>query len=58
MNAIGEAIGELCKVILPIHEEYHLGNPNSAIAVCTLSSMNLLKNFANSEIPNKISIVG
>ena len=58
MNAIGEAIGELCKIILPIHEEYYLGNPNSTIAVCTLSSMNLLKNFANSEILNKISIVG
>ena len=58
MNAIGEAIGELCKVILPIHKEYHLGNPNSAIAVCTLSNMNLLKNFPNSEILNKISIVG
>ena len=58
MNVIGEAIGELCKIILPIHEEYYLGNPNSTIAVCTLSSMNLLKNFANSEILNKISIVG
>ena len=58
MNVIGEAIGELCKIILPINEEYYLGNPNSSIAVCTLSSMNLLKNFANSEILNKISIVG
>jgi len=58
VNAIGEAIGELCKVILPIHEDYYLGNPNSAIAVCTLSSMNLLKSFANPEILNKISIVG
>ena len=58
MNAIGEAIGDLCKLILPINEEYYLGNPNSAIAVCTLSSINLLKNFANSEILNKISIVG
>ncbi|MFB5623913.1 MAG: tetrahydromethanopterin S-methyltransferase subunit A [Nitrosopumilus sp.] len=58
MNVIGEAIGELCKIILPINEECYLGNPNSSIAVCTLSSMNLLKNFANSEILNKISIVG
>ena len=58
MNAIGEAIGDLCKLILPINEEYYLGNPNSAIAVCTLSSIDLLKNFANSEILNKISIVG
>ena len=58
MTVIGEAIGELCKVILPINEEYYLGNPNSPIAICTLSSINLLKNFANSEFLNQISIVG
>ena len=58
MNAIGEAIGELCKVILPIHEEFHIGNPKSTIGICTLSSMDLLKKIANSEILNKISIVG
>lgn len=58
MNAIGEIIGELCKVILPIREEFHLGNPNSSIAICTLSSINLLKNFANPQILNNISIVG
>ena len=58
MNAIGEAIGELCKVILPINEEFYLGNSNSSIAICTLSSIDLLKNFANSEILNQISIVG
>jgi len=58
VNVIGEAIGELCKVILPIHEEYYLGNPYSSVAVCTLSSMNLLKNFANSKILNSFSIVG
>jgi len=58
VNPIGEIIGELCKVILPIHEEFHLGNPNSSIAICTLSSMDLLKNFANSKILNDVSIVG
>ena len=58
MNALGEAIGELCKVILPIHEESYLGNTDSSVAVCTLSSMNLLKKIANSEILNNISIIG
>jgi tetrahydromethanopterin S-methyltransferase subunit A len=58
VNAIGEAIGELCKVILPINEEFYLGNSNSSIAICTLSSIDLLKNFANSKILNQISIVG
>ena len=58
MNVLGEAIGELCKAILPIPEAYYLGNPNSSIAVCTLSSINLLKKFTNSEILNQISIAG
>lgn len=58
MNIIGEAIGELCKVILPINEEFYLGNSDSEIAICTLSSIDLLKNIANSEILHKISIVG
>ena len=58
MNAIGEAIGKLCKVILPINEEFYLGNIDSEIAVCTLSSIDLLKIIANSEIINKISIAG
>lgn len=58
MNAIGEAIGELCKVILPINEEFYLGNSDSSMAICTLSSIDLLKNFANSKILNQISIVG
>ena len=58
MNALGEKIGELCKAILPIPEEYYYGNPNSSIAICTLSSIDLLKKFANSEILNHLSIVG
>jgi len=58
VNAIGEAIGELCKAILPINEEFFLGNNNSSVAICTLSSIDLLKKFTNSEILNKISIVG
>ena len=58
MNTIAEAIGELCKIILPIPEEYYIGNPNSSIAVCTLSSINLLKKFHNSKILDDISIAG
>jgi len=58
VNVIGEAIGELCKIILPIPEECYYGNLDSSIAICTLSSINLLKNFANSEILNHISVAG
>lgn len=58
MNALGQAIGDLCKAILPIPEEYYLGNPDSSIAVCTLSSIALLKSLADSKIFHSISIVG
>ena len=58
MNALGEAIGELCKIILPIPEEYYGGNPDSSIAVCTLSSIDLLKKLSNSEILSHVSIAG
>ena len=58
MNSIGNAIGEICKVILPIPEEFYLGNPNSSVAVCTLSSLDLLKKTAKSEIITHVSIVG
>ncbi len=57
-NALGQAIGELCKVILPIPEERFLGNPDSSIAVCTLSSIDLLKKLQNSEILNQICVAG
>ena len=58
MNALGEVIGEICKAVLPIPEEYYRGNPDSSIAICTLSSIDLLKKFDNSEILNHVSIVG
>ena len=58
MNSLGNMIGEICKVILPIPEESFLGNNDSTIAICTLSSINLLKNIANSEIMNQIYLAG
>jgi tetrahydromethanopterin S-methyltransferase subunit A len=58
MDSIGNTIGELCKIILPIPEESYLGNPDSSIAICTLSSMDLLKKISNSELLNHVSIAG
>ncbi len=58
MNSLGNIIGELCKVVLPIPEESYLGNADSSIAICTLSSIDLLKKIANSELLNHISIAG
>ncbi len=58
MNSLGNMIGVLCKVILPIPEESYQGNPDSTIAVCTLSSLDLLKKMANSDVLQHVSIVG
>lgn len=58
MDNLGNMIGELCKIILPIPEDSYKGNPNSSIALCTLSSLDLLKKMANSDIMTHISIVG
>jgi tetrahydromethanopterin S-methyltransferase subunit A len=58
MNLIDDIAGELCKILLPIEEEIFYGNPKSNIAICTLSSINLLKEVANSSIIKEIVIVG
>jgi tetrahydromethanopterin S-methyltransferase subunit A len=58
MKTIDYVLGELCKVILPIPEEIFYGNKNSSIAVCTLSSIDLLKEISNSDLLDKITIVG
>ena len=51
-------MGEICKIVLPIREESFLGNTNSSLAICTLSSLDLLKKISNSEILKEISIAG
>lgn len=50
--------GEICKAILPIHEEVFFGNPASRVAICTLSSMNLLKEIARSELLSEVVVAG
>lgn len=58
MNSLSNLIGEICKVVLPINEEFYYGNPNSSIAICTLSSLDLLKKISSSDLMNNVSIVG
>src|SRR5574338_847661 len=54
----GQIAGEICKAILPIPEQTYSGNPESGIAVCTLSSIELLKEIAASNMMEKIAIAG
>ena len=58
MNILGETIGEICKIVLPIPEEVYYGNKNSQLAICTLSSMGLLKKIAKSELLEDIAVAG
>ncbi len=58
MNLIENLAGEICKIILPINEEVFFGNKKSSLAVCTLSSMKLLKEITNSNLMSKIALVG
>jgi len=58
MNIIEELAGELCRIILPIEEEVFFGDPKSNIAICTLSSMNLLKEISKSSIIKEVAIAG
>lgn len=58
MNSLGDVIGDICKVVLPIKEEYFLGDPNSSTAVCTLGSIGLLKELKDSEIIDRVAIIG
>ena len=58
MNFIENIAGEICKSIFPIKEEVFFGDPNSSLAVCTLSSMKLLKDIANSSVMSRLAVVG
>jgi tetrahydromethanopterin S-methyltransferase subunit A len=58
MNLIEEIAGEICKIILPIEEEVFFGDSDSNIAVCTLSSMNLLRDISKSSMIKNIAIAG
>jgi len=52
-----DAAGKLCEAVLPIKYEYHLGS-GKELAICTLSSMDLLEEISKSDLMNHIAIAG
>lgn len=58
MNLLLDLAGEICKIVLPIRGEVFLGNGKSSVAVCTLSSMDLLREISGSDLMKKIAIAG
>ncbi|PWU78689.1 MAG: tetrahydromethanopterin S-methyltransferase subunit A [Candidatus Nitrosopolaris wilkensis] len=50
--------GRLCEILIPMKDEYFIGK-GKTVAICTLSSMDLLQTIARTEcVMNRILIVG
>lgn len=58
MNIVEDIVGEICKIIFPINEEVFFGNSTSSVAICTLSSIKLLKEISNSSLMSQIALAG
>jgi len=58
LNKLGETIGKICEIFLPIPEEFYIGNLNSSVCICTLSSIKLLKEIKDFKIIDNVAIVG
>ena len=55
---LDEIAGRICKSLIPVRKEYHLGGGGS-VAICTLSSLDLLERiFQTPALMDKIAIVG
>lgn len=54
---IDDAAGRLCEVLIPIKDEYYLGNGNTT-AVCTLGSLNFLREIYHHSVMNDLVIAG
>ena len=51
-------MGRACEVLLPIRVDFVMGNPDSHRAVCTLSSIELLKRLAEPPDRDKFARIG
>ena len=52
-----EGAGKICKALVPIKHEYYLGS-GKAVAICTLSSIDLLEMISRSYLMNNVLIAG
>ncbi len=58
MNTLSEVVGQICKMLIPIRDEVFYGNRESSVGICTLSSMSLLKEIADSDLLEKVAVAG
>ncbi len=57
VKRLEDAAGKLCQALLPIKHEYYLGGGNT-VAICTLSSIDLLETVSRSSLMNRVLIAG
>jgi tetrahydromethanopterin S-methyltransferase subunit A len=57
MKRLEEGAGKICKALVPIKHEYYLGS-GKAVAICTLSSIDLLEMISRLYLMNKVLIAG
>jgi tetrahydromethanopterin S-methyltransferase subunit A len=57
VRKLEDGAGKLCKVLLPVKQEYYLGSGKST-AICTLSSLDLLGMISRSSLMDKVLIAG
>ncbi|MGH9921521.1 MAG: tetrahydromethanopterin S-methyltransferase subunit A, partial [Nitrososphaerales archaeon] len=55
-NLLARFAGRVCEVLLPIKHDIFFGNEESSIAVCTLSSIDLLEQVSKSEMMNDVAL--
>ena len=55
-NLLARFAGKVCEVLLPIKHDIFFGNEQSSIAVCTLSSIELLEHISKSNMMNDIAL--
>jgi tetrahydromethanopterin S-methyltransferase subunit A len=55
VKRLQDAAGKLCEALLPVKSEYYLGTGNT-VAICTLSSIDLLETVSRSSLMNKVLI--
>ncbi len=55
-NLFARFAGKVCEVLLPIKRDIFFGNERSKIALCTLSSMDILGQVSKSDLMNNVAL--
>lgn len=55
-NLFARFAGKVCEVLLPINHDIFFGNERSKIALCTLSSMDILEQVSKSDLMNNVAL--